>query len=255
MTVDDAAGERPTPGAGLLELMAVMARLRRECPWDAEQTHESLAPHLLEESYEALDALESGDPDAVREELGDVLLQVYFHAEVASERTDGTGYTIDDVAERDRGQADPQAPARVRRRQRLRRGRGQAELGRDQGGGARGQGAAPARCSTACRSGSPRSRSPPSCSGAPSGPAFRRPGRVRRPRRTAGLRPAGEPAALVDAASGRRRRGRPASSARSCSRSWPGPARPALTRSWSCAPPPAPTATASWPGRSRPASR
>ena len=51
MTVDDAAGEQPTPGAGLLELMAVMARLRRECPWDAEQTHESLAPHLLEESY------------------------------------------------------------------------------------------------------------------------------------------------------------------------------------------------------------
>jgi XTP/dITP diphosphohydrolase len=77
----------------------VMARLRRECPWDAQQTHESLAPHLLEESYEAIDALEGGDPDAVREELGDVLLQVYFHAEVASERTDGTGYTIDDVAE------------------------------------------------------------------------------------------------------------------------------------------------------------
>jgi XTP/dITP diphosphohydrolase len=90
---------RAKPGDGLLELMAVMARLRRECPWDAEQTHESLAPHLLEENYEALDALESGDPDAVREELGDVLLQVYFHAEVASERTDGTGYTIDDVAE------------------------------------------------------------------------------------------------------------------------------------------------------------
>jgi XTP/dITP diphosphohydrolase len=87
------------PGAGLLELMAVMARLRRECPWDAQQTHESLAPHLLEESYEALDALETGDPDSVREELGDVLLQVYFHAEVASERDDGTGYTIDDVAD------------------------------------------------------------------------------------------------------------------------------------------------------------
>src|ERR1700733_646133 len=87
------------PGSGLLALMGVMARLRRECPWDAQQTHESLAPHLLEESYEAIDALESGDPDAVREELGDVLLQVYFHAEVASERTDGTGYTIDDVAD------------------------------------------------------------------------------------------------------------------------------------------------------------
>ena len=86
-------------GARLLELVAVMRRLRRECPWDAKQTHATLAPHLLEESYEALEALESGDPDALREELGDVLLQVMFHAEVASERTDGTGYTIDDVAE------------------------------------------------------------------------------------------------------------------------------------------------------------
>ena len=87
------------PGARLLELVAVMSRLRRECPWDAKQSHGTLAPHLLEESYEALEALESGDPDALREELGDVLLQVMFHAEVASERTDGTGYTIDDVAE------------------------------------------------------------------------------------------------------------------------------------------------------------
>jgi XTP/dITP diphosphohydrolase len=95
----EAAETDRRPGSGLLALMGVMARLRRECPWDAQQTHESLAPHLLEESYEAIDALESGDPDAVREELGDVLLQVYFHAEVASERTDGTGYTIDDVAE------------------------------------------------------------------------------------------------------------------------------------------------------------
>jgi XTP/dITP diphosphohydrolase len=95
----DGGTAKDMPGARLLELVAVMGRLRRECPWDAEQTHRSLAPHLLEESYEALDALESGDPDAVREELGDVLLQVIFHAEVASERTDGTGYTIDDVAD------------------------------------------------------------------------------------------------------------------------------------------------------------
>jgi len=87
------------PGARLLELVTVMTRLRQECPWDAKQTHESLAPHLLEESYEALEALESGDPEALREELGDVLLQVIFNAEVASERTDGTGYTIDDVAD------------------------------------------------------------------------------------------------------------------------------------------------------------
>jgi XTP/dITP diphosphohydrolase len=86
------------PGAGLLELTAVMHRLRRECPWDAKQTHESLAPHLLEETYEALEALEDSDPDALREELGDVLLQVFFHAEIASERNDATRYTIDDVA-------------------------------------------------------------------------------------------------------------------------------------------------------------
>jgi XTP/dITP diphosphohydrolase len=86
------------PGAALLRLVEVMDTLRVECPWDARQTHESLAPHLLEECYEALEALESGDPTAMRDELGDVLLQVVFHARVAAERTDGTGFTIDDVA-------------------------------------------------------------------------------------------------------------------------------------------------------------
>jgi XTP/dITP diphosphohydrolase len=85
-------------GDALLELAGVMHRLRKECPWDARQTHESLAPHLLEETYEALEALEDSDPVALREELGDVLLQVFFHAEIASERSDGTGYALDDVA-------------------------------------------------------------------------------------------------------------------------------------------------------------
>jgi XTP/dITP diphosphohydrolase len=87
------------PGAALLRLVAVMDTLRVSCPWDARQTHESLAPHLLEECYEALDALESGDPAAFRDELGDVLLQVVFHARIAAEAADGTGYTIDDVAD------------------------------------------------------------------------------------------------------------------------------------------------------------
>jgi NTP pyrophosphatase (non-canonical NTP hydrolase) len=87
------------PGAALLRLVDVMDTLRVSCPWDARQTHESLAPHLLEECYEALDALESGDPAALRDELGDVLLQVVFHARIAAEATDGTGYTIDDVAD------------------------------------------------------------------------------------------------------------------------------------------------------------
>jgi XTP/dITP diphosphohydrolase len=76
-----------------------MDTLRVSCPWDARQTHESLTAHLLEETYEAVDALASGDQAAVREELGDVLLQVVFHARVAQERADGTGYTIDDVAD------------------------------------------------------------------------------------------------------------------------------------------------------------
>jgi len=90
-------GSAGLPGAHLLDLVATMDRLRVECPWDARQTHQSLAPHLLEEPYEALDALESGDEQAFCEELGDVLLQVVFHARVAAERPDG--YTIDDVAD------------------------------------------------------------------------------------------------------------------------------------------------------------
>ena len=86
-------------GYRLLELVQVMDTLRRKCPWDARQTHDSLTPYLLEETYEAVDALTTGDQAAVREELGDVLLQVMFHARVAAERTDGSGYTIDDVAD------------------------------------------------------------------------------------------------------------------------------------------------------------
>ena len=93
------SGSHDLPGARLLDLVATMDTLRVKCPWDAKQTHETLAPHLIEESYEALEALEDGDQAALREELGDVLLQVAFHARVAAERTDGTGYTIDDVAD------------------------------------------------------------------------------------------------------------------------------------------------------------
>jgi XTP/dITP diphosphohydrolase len=87
------------PGAHLMDLVATMDRLRAECPWDARQTHASLAPHLLEEPYEALEALESGDEQAFCEELGDVLLQVVFHACIAAERDDGTSFTVDDVAD------------------------------------------------------------------------------------------------------------------------------------------------------------
>jgi len=92
-------GSTGLPGSELLTLVSVMDTLRRNCPWDAKQTHESLAPYLIEESYEALDALESGDRQALREELGDVLLQVMFHARVAEERSDETGFDVDDVAD------------------------------------------------------------------------------------------------------------------------------------------------------------
>ena len=92
-------GSADLPGARFLDLVATMDRLRVECPWDARQTHASLAPHLLEEPHEALEAFESGDEQAFCEELGDVLLQVVFHARIAAERDDGTSFTVDDVAD------------------------------------------------------------------------------------------------------------------------------------------------------------
>ena len=67
-------------------LLDVMARLRRECAWTKEQTHESLRRYLIEEAYEAADALASGDADAMRDELGDVLMQVVFHADIERQR-------------------------------------------------------------------------------------------------------------------------------------------------------------------------
>jgi XTP/dITP diphosphohydrolase len=85
------------PGHRLLELVAVMDRLRRECPWDREQTHLTLVRFLLEESYETVEAIESGDREHLREELGDLLLQVLFHARVAAEH-ESDPFDIDDVA-------------------------------------------------------------------------------------------------------------------------------------------------------------
>jgi len=95
-----AAGDPPS-GARLLDAVAVMDRLRAPggCPWDAEQTHDSLLRYLIEECYELVQAVEAGDPAAIREELGDVLLQVLFHARIAAERPGSQGgFDIDDVA-------------------------------------------------------------------------------------------------------------------------------------------------------------
>jgi MazG family protein len=77
-----------SPGALFERLLDIMHRLRGPagCPWDREQTPTSLKPHLIEEAYEVLEAIESGEADPLREELGDLLLQVVFHAEIAAER-------------------------------------------------------------------------------------------------------------------------------------------------------------------------
>jgi XTP/dITP diphosphohydrolase len=82
-------------GQPLLDFLEDMRRLRRDCPWKREQTHRSLARYLQEETAETLEAIDTGDTDHLREELGDLLLQVYFHAVIAEE----TGaFTLDDVA-------------------------------------------------------------------------------------------------------------------------------------------------------------
>jgi XTP/dITP diphosphohydrolase len=93
-------GAQEPPGAHLLDLVSIMDTLRVSCPWDREQTHASLVRYLLEEAYEAVETVEDGDPASLREELGDVLLQVLFHARIAAEHAavEG-GFTIDDVAD------------------------------------------------------------------------------------------------------------------------------------------------------------
>jgi NTP pyrophosphatase (non-canonical NTP hydrolase) len=95
-TLEAEYGSWDPPGARLLDVVAVMDRLRTDCPWDREQTHASLAPYLLEEAYEAVDAVDSGDLSHLREELGDVLLQVVFHARLATDEE--PAFDVDDVA-------------------------------------------------------------------------------------------------------------------------------------------------------------
>ncbi len=91
-------GSYDLPGARLIDVVAVMDRLRSPdgCPWDAKQTHESLLPYLVEETYEAYQAIEDDDLPGLREELGDVLLQVAFHARLAQEHDEP--WSLDEVA-------------------------------------------------------------------------------------------------------------------------------------------------------------
>jgi XTP/dITP diphosphohydrolase len=98
IALEPVTGSWDLPGARLLDLVAVMDRLRSPggCPWDAQQTHESLVEYLVEEAYETVEAIETADDDALREELGDLLLQVVFHARIAEEHA--TPWSVDDVA-------------------------------------------------------------------------------------------------------------------------------------------------------------
>ncbi|KIF74797.1 nucleoside triphosphate hydrolase [Streptomyces sp. 150FB] len=93
-------GSYDLPGARLLDLVQVMDRIRAECPWSSVQTHEGLAKYAIEEAYELVEAIEDGDEDDLREELGDVLLQVVFHARIAQDGLDEDRepFSIDDVA-------------------------------------------------------------------------------------------------------------------------------------------------------------
>ncbi|GGO56017.1 nucleoside triphosphate pyrophosphohydrolase [Streptomyces lasiicapitis] len=92
-------GSYDLPGARLLDLVQVMDRIRGECPWSSRQTHKSLAKYGIEEAYELVEAIEDGDAHELREELGDVLLQVVFHARIAEEAAeDDERFSVDDVA-------------------------------------------------------------------------------------------------------------------------------------------------------------
>ena len=99
MMTDDEMKHCREPQRQLERAIAVMHRLRAPggCPWDAEQTHESLIPNLLEEAYECIDAIRANDRPHMREELGDVLLQVLFHAELAAEAKQNA-FDINDIA-------------------------------------------------------------------------------------------------------------------------------------------------------------
>ncbi|MFF5446971.1 nucleoside triphosphate pyrophosphohydrolase [Streptomyces sp. NPDC012888] len=90
-------GSYDLPGARLLDLVQVMDRVRRECPWTSRKTHEGLAKYAIEEAYELVEAIETGDRAELLEELGDVLLQVVFHARIAEEDEEEP-FSVDDVA-------------------------------------------------------------------------------------------------------------------------------------------------------------
>ncbi|MFC7448767.1 MazG family protein [Rhodococcus daqingensis] len=95
---EEVVAATPVPGQRLLAAVEVMDRLWQFGGWEVTQTHDSLRRYLLEETYELLDAIEEGDPEGLREELGDLLLQVLFHSRIAQESATDP-FTVDDVAQ------------------------------------------------------------------------------------------------------------------------------------------------------------
>ena len=118
--------------ARLIEIMAALRTPGSGCPWDLEQTFATIAPYTLEEAYEVADAIARGDLPGLKDELGDLLLQVVFHARMAEEQG---AFDFGDVVEAHHRQADPPPSARLRRRARPHRRGGQRALGAHQGRG------------------------------------------------------------------------------------------------------------------------
>ena len=182
-------GSWDPPGARLLDVVAVMDRLRSPggCPWDAEQTHASLAPYLLEEAYELHDAIEADDVELLREELGDVLLQVAFHARLAEELAEDERWSIDDVAGDLVAKLVRRHPHVFARAVGQRRRRGRGQLGRDQDRGEAARVGHRRRAARPAGAGAGRQAAPPGGEGRPGGRAADR-GRRRRPPLRAGRR-------------------------------------------------------------------
>ena len=139
MTTDNTSHQTPGPSSesdlgNFQTLVDIVARLRAPggCPWDREQTHASLKRNLLEECYEALEAIDQASPPLLAEELGDLLVQIAFHADIAREAGE---FTLADVLTGINGKLIRRHPHVFGERQRYRRAGGRTKLGADKGGG------------------------------------------------------------------------------------------------------------------------
>ena len=125
----------------LIEIMAALRDAETGCPWDVEQDFSTIAPYTIEEAYEVADAIARGDLDDLRDELGDLLLQVVYHAQMAEEAGE---FAFGDVVEAITDKDDPPPSACLRRRKGPQRRHGQGHVGKDQGARRRRRSAQPA---------------------------------------------------------------------------------------------------------------